>query len=63
MLIFMMSVGNVFGPISAGIAMDIWNPYGLLLILGLISAAYTVLVVYQRFSTQALTAGDAQVSA
>ena len=63
MLIFMMSVGNVFGPISAGIAMDIWNPYGLLLILGLISAAYTVLVVYQRFSTQALTGGDAQVSA
>ena len=63
MLIFMMSVGNVFGPFSAGIAMDIWNPYGLLLILGLISAAYTVLVVYQRFSTQALSADDAQVSA
>ena len=63
MLIFMMSVGNVFGPIAAGIAMDIWNPYGLLLIIGLISAAYTVLVVYQRFFTKAPTAGDAQVSA
>ena len=58
MLIFMMSVGNIVGPVSAGIAMDLWNPYGLLLILGAVGAAYALLVAYRRFAAPSLAASE-----
>lgn len=61
-LILMMSVGNIIGPFSAGAAMEIWNPYGLLVVLGLISGAYTLLVIYRRISAPGITANSTEIA-
>ena len=50
MLILMLSMGNVIGPFAAGMAMDIWDPYGLFVILVATSAAYAAHVLYRRFA-------------
>ncbi len=40
-------IGSLIGPPLAGGAMDVWDPHGLMLVLGLMSAAYVLLAGYQ----------------
>jgi hypothetical protein len=37
--------GLLVGPLAEGVALDAWNPHGLMVVLGAISAAYTVFLL------------------
>jgi len=41
------ALGTMVGPSTGGLAMDLWNPHGLVLVLALIPAIFAVLTVYR----------------
>ena len=43
-------MGLLVGPSAEGVALDIWNPNGLLVVLGVSSAAYVAFLVIPRKS-------------
>ena len=51
--VFMYGVGALVGPPAAGLAMDLWDPYGLPAFLGLVCGLYLALGVARTFSRQA----------
>ncbi|NWH08557.1 MAG: MFS transporter [Alphaproteobacteria bacterium] len=44
---FLYGLGATLGPGIAGAAIDLWNPHGLALAVGVMAAAYTILAVYR----------------
>jgi len=41
------AIGTLIGPSLGGVAMDIWNPHGLAVVLGLIAAVFVSIVAYR----------------
>ena len=41
------ALGTMVGPSTGGLAMDLWNPHGLVLVLALIPAIFVALTVYR----------------
>ncbi len=41
------AIGTFFGPGLGGVAIDLWNPHGLAVVIGLISAAFVGVVAYR----------------
>ncbi|HEY1637337.1 MAG TPA: MFS transporter [Rhizomicrobium sp.] len=46
--ILLYCLGLLIGPTGEGAALDLWNPHGLMVVLGAISAAYTAFLVFRR---------------
>ena len=49
--ILLYCMGLLLGPTAEGAALDVWNPNGLLVVLGAICAGYVVFLMVQRSST------------
>lgn len=49
---FLYALGSFAGPGIAGTAMDLWNPHGLMLALGLISAAYVAVAAWRYLASR-----------
>jgi len=51
--VILYSLGLLAGPLGEGVALDAWNPHGLMLSLGLICAAYVGFLLFRRPSAAA----------
>lgn len=53
---FLYALGSFTGPGLAGLSIDLWNPHGLMLALGLISAAYVGIATYRYLASRSAKA-------
>jgi MFS family permease len=46
--VMLYAIGLLSGPMAEGVALDVWNPHGLMVVLALISAFYVIFLIVKR---------------
>ena len=54
--VMLYAIGLLSGPMVEGVALDAWNPHGLMLVLALISAFYVIFLMVRRSSSASASA-------
>lgn len=51
--VMLYAVGLLCGPLIEGVALDVWNPHGLMVSLAVITAFYVLFLIFRRGSSSA----------